>query len=162
MTRRLILMRHAKSSWDDLALDDHARRLNKRGRASAKALGNWLRKRAYLPHEILCSSSARTQETCALLELDAPVTVLDGLYLASTRQLRDALHGATGNTVLVVAHNPGIATFAAQVVSRPPDHVRFFDYPTGATLVVDFNVDNWRDATTGRAVDFVVPRDLLD
>ena len=44
MTCTLILMRHAKSSWDDLTLSDHERPLNKRGRASASAMGKWLRK----------------------------------------------------------------------------------------------------------------------
>ena len=63
MTKRLILIRHAKSSWSDPFADDHARVLNKRGIASARAVGAWLAENDYVPQMILCSDSARTQET---------------------------------------------------------------------------------------------------
>ena len=54
MTCRLILIRHAKSSWDDPMADDHARVLNGRGRASAAAIGGWLAAKSYLPDVVLC------------------------------------------------------------------------------------------------------------
>ena len=58
--RRLVLMRHAKSSWGDPGLDDHDRPLNKRGKRSAEALGDWLRAQTIVVDEALVSSSART------------------------------------------------------------------------------------------------------
>jgi phosphohistidine phosphatase len=64
--------------------------------------------------------------------------------------------------VLMIGHNPGIAALAASLVRRAPDHGRFADYPTCATLVVRFGADTWGDLRrgTGEVVDFVVPRDL--
>ena len=49
MTLRLILTRHAKSSWDDPLMSDHDRPLNERGKAAAADLGNWLASRGYVP-----------------------------------------------------------------------------------------------------------------
>ncbi|MCP4818173.1 MAG: histidine phosphatase family protein, partial [Shimia sp.] len=55
MTLKLILMRHAKSSWDDPLQSDHERSLNRRGRASAPAIGKWLSENGFHPDELLCS-----------------------------------------------------------------------------------------------------------
>ena len=73
---RLILMRHAKSDWSYAGLDDHARPLNKRGRTSAAALGNWLRHNEYIPDHVLCSSAERTGETLLGLGLDPQTETL--------------------------------------------------------------------------------------
>ncbi|MAU52687.1 MAG: phosphoglycerate mutase [Roseovarius sp.] len=161
--KRLILMRHAKSDWADPALPDHARPLNKRGRRSARALGDWLRGAGLVPGEILCSTAARTQETCARLRLPRAPRLLDSLYMAGPEAMLDALRAAQADTVLMIGHNPGIAEFAARLVATPPAHPRFDDYPTGATLVADFEIADWADLAehTGRAADFVIPRELL-
>ncbi|WP_323763690.1 SixA phosphatase family protein [Marinovum sp.] len=162
MTLRLILMRHAKSSWDAPWQGDHARRLNKRGRRSAAALGDWLRDRAYLPELALSSDAVRTQETFAGLRLDCPVRFSPGLYLAEAGTLLDRLRQAEAGCVLMIGHNPGIGSFAGRVVTIAPEHGRFGDYPTGATLVADFEAESWEDVDygMGRVVDFVVPREL--
>ena len=164
MTRRLILMRHAKSSWKNPSQDDHQRPLNGRGQRSAKAVGDWLRAKGHLPDQILSSTSVRTRETCARLRLDADKRFLDGLYHASAGRMLELLKQATGNCVLMLGHNPGIAWFASQLVEDPPDHPRFNDYPTCATLVADFPIETWNDLhpRTGTVVDFVVPRELTE
>lgn len=162
MTRRLILMRHAKSSWGDPAQPDHARPLNGRGQRSATALGDWLRTQGYLPDRVLSSSSVRTRDTFDRLGLDAPAQFSDALYHASPTIMLKALRTASGQTVLMLGHNPGIAAFARSLVATPPTHDRFDDYPTGATLVADFPITDWGDLTprSGQAVDFIVPRAL--
>ena len=163
---RLILMRHAKSDWGDPNLEDHDRPLNARGQRSAIALGDWLREEDILPDEILCSSSARTCATLAGLDLPediAPEFQL-GLYLAEPEDMLSMLQQATGDTVLMIGHNPGIAELAHRLVDRAPDHERFNDYPTGATLVVDFDEDYWSEIGwhEGQPSAFVVPRELVD
>jgi len=160
--KRLILMRHAKSSWEDLGQTDHDRPLNARGRRSADALGDWLRDQAYVPDEVLSSTSARTRETYERLRLAAEAKFIDALYHASADRLMAVLRRASGDTVLVLAHNPGIAWFAQEIASRPPEHPRFDDYPTGATLVAAFDIPDWDDLTrgTGQVLDFVIPREL--
>lgn len=162
MTRRLILMRHAKSSWTDPMLRDHDRPLNRRGRQSAAALGNWLRAKSFVPDHALSSSSVRTQETFERLRLPCPVDILPALYHAAPAVLMDTLRAARGQSVLMIAHNPGIADFASRLVTKPPVHDRFFDFPTCATLVAEFKCADWADIEYGQVVpiEFVIPRAL--
>ncbi len=167
MTLRLILTRHAKSSWGNPGLGDHDRRLNARGRASADAIGDWLVASGHLPGQALVSSAARTRETWARiadrLPAPPPATILPGLYLASPGEMLAALRAARAPTVIMIAHNPGTAQLADALAAQPPDDPRFFRYPTAATTVLDFAADNWRDIApgSGQVVDFVLPRDLL-
>jgi len=166
MTLRLILMRHAKSSWGDGSLDDHDRPLNPRGRRSAAAIGDWLQARGSVPDLVLSSDAARTRETYKLLSerWDAAPQVqwVPDLYLAPVGTMKRVLEAATGASVLVLGHNPGIAGFAGMLAQTSPRHPRFSDYPTAATAVFEFEAATFRDADwgMGRVVDFVVPRDL--
>lgn len=164
MTRTLILMRHAKSSWDDPLQDDFDRTLNARGRASATALGNWLRQNGHLPDQVLCSSAHRTRETLTRLDLTSDTEFSDRLYLAGESRMMRALQNAHGQTVLMLGHNPGIAGFAEQLVAQAPAHPRFHDYPTCATLVVSFDIEDWQSlrSGTGQVIDFVIPREIIE
>ncbi len=163
MSRTLILMRHAKSSWSNPDLADHDRPLNTRGRKSATALGDWLRAQGHVPAAGLVSSACRTRETWDRLRLTAPVSFDDTLYHAEPWALLQALRAATTPTVLLLGHNPGIGAFAQQIVQAPPPHDRFADYPTGATLVARFPGADWTDTSwhSAETVDFVIPRTLL-
>ena len=162
MPLKLILMRHAKSSWDDPLQTDYDRPLNERGRASAVAIGKWLRKFGHEPDMSLSSSSRRTQETYDLLGFDADVHFTKTLYHAGAYKMLSELQGATGRSVLLLGHNPGIAELAERLASRLPAHSRFLDYPTCATTVFEFHCDNWQnvDFGMGQIKAFTVPRDL--
>lgn len=164
MTHTLILMRHAKSDWTHAGLRDHERPLNGRGRVSAKALGDWLRAQGHVPDEVLCSSATRTGETLQRLALSADVlvTYTSDLYHAEADTMRDVLTRAKGPCVLMIGHNPGICDFAHRLVRAVPKHSRFEDYPTGATLVVAFDIGSWREIGwhNGQLIDFIVPREL--
>lgn len=162
--RRLILTRHAKSAWDDPSMTDHDRPLNRRGRRSALELGEWLQSRGYEPDQVLCSTATRTRETWATvaaapLEVTPRIEFLEALYHASPDVMQKALAKAAGDTVMMLGHNPGIAEFARLLVARPPQHPDFSRYPTGATLVVDFQIAGWNDLRTGTGsvLDFFVP-----
>ena len=167
MTRRLILIRHAKSSWDDPFADDHARVLNERGRASAKAVGDWLAGHGFVPDLVLCSDAARTQETAQLILpqlTPAPQLQLSArLYHASPDTLFDMIRKQDVPTLALIGHNPGIGMLAEGLVRQAPDHQRFGDYPTCATVIMDFAGDDWSGIRrgTGQVIDFIVPRDLI-
>lgn len=159
---RLILTRHAKSDWVDPSVPDHDRPLNDRGRRSARALGDWLASRGYDPEEVLCSSSRRTAETwdCAADAVFETLPVLriePALYHADPATMLRVLQSATASTVMMIGHNPGIAAFAAMLPSRVPLDPQFRSYPTAATLVVDFQADNWAEVQPGQGSvrDFV-------
>lgn len=162
MTRTLILTRHAKSSWGDPFQGDHERPLNKRGRRSAPVVATWLRQSGWLPDEVFSSSAARTRETWERMGLQAEAHFTRALYLADPEAMRQVLSKARGQTVLMLSHNPGIAEFAHMLLQHPPDHDRFHDYPTCATTVIRFNIENWADIQwhSGTVLGFVIPREL--
>ena len=162
MTRTLILMRHAKSSWATPALSDHDRPLNARGHASARVMGAWLRQHGWVPDQVYSSSARRTRETFVGLGLASDTTFTDDLYHAEPTEMLRVLRQASGNCVLMLGHNPGIAGFGEALVASPPDHPRFFDFPTCATLVAAFDITDWRELEWGTGVsrDFVVPQDV--
>ena len=161
--KRVILMRHAKSDWSSGGAD-HDRPLNARGRDGACALGEWLRDTDILPDEVLCSSAERAGETMLRLRLPEgiPTTFTKDLYLATHHQILNVLHRAKGDTILMVGHNPGMSIIASEIVKARPDHPKFDAFPTGATLVAEFDITDWADAGWGKANarHFTVPRDL--
>ena len=171
MVLRLILMRHAKSSWDDPLMPDTARPLNKRGRRAATAIGKWLRKREAIPAAVLSSPSERTRETWDRVarELGSKGATLpppqwaDALYLALPGDMLEVLRKATGpGPVLLLGHNPGISLFAGAILERAPALAAYERYPTGATAIIDLDVSTWAQVTwgCGRLVSFVTPREL--
>jgi len=169
MSLRLILTRHAKSSWDDPMMDDHDRPLNKRGRRSAKAIGKWLVDKDYLPDAALVSSAERTRETWGIIaetlgEAAPEPAILPELFHAEPEPMLGLLRAAQGRSVMLIGHNPGMVFFARALIATPPPDVRFERYPTAATTIIDFDLDEWHQVgwRAGRAVDFIVPRDLID
>ncbi|WP_066707158.1 SixA phosphatase family protein [Celeribacter ethanolicus] len=166
MTRRLILMRHAKSSWDDPRLDDIDRSLNARGQSNAKTMGAWLKAQGYFPDQALVSVATRTQQTFERvaqgLGMQPELRVIDRLYLASELRILQELKKATGQTVLLIAHNPGIGEFAARFAQNPPVHGDFLRYPTCATTVFELGAENWSEVRYGAnpVLDFAIPREI--
>lgn len=160
--KTLLLMRHAKSSWADPGRGDHVRALNGRGRRGAAALGHWIADQDLVPDQVLCSDAARTQETWQRLALPGEAALDGALYHAGPEAIRGALHAATGDRVLLIGHNPGIAEAAERLATTPPAHPRFAQYPTGATTLLEFDIADWTDLDwgTGTVREFIVPADL--
>jgi len=122
--RTLLLMRHAKSSWDNPAWTDHERPLNDRGERSAPIMGEWLKTQGLTPDLIVCSDARRTQETAALV---APacgylgkVLATDALYLANVRDWRDVLRSLPDSAAvaLCIGHNPGLEDLLSHATGR--------------------------------------------
>ena len=160
--KRLILIRHAKSSWEDPQMPDHDRPLNERGQKAASDLGQWLGSRGYLPDQVLCSDARRTRETYEGLSLAPEAELKPALYHAGADVMMAVLQKARGDVVMMLGHNPGIAEFAHRLVAKTPISPEFRKYSTGATLVVDFEISDWAQARFGQGatVDFIVPREL--
>lgn len=162
----LILMRHAKSSWDAAGMRDFERPLAPRGHDAADRMGRWLAETGHAPQAVLCSPARRARETWAHVarHLPAPEVVLDDprLYLAEPATIWSLLEGVRHPSVLVIGHNPGIGELAGMVAHPPPAHPKFAKYPTCATLIAEFDAADWATATPadGRTLAFAVPRDL--
>ena len=168
--RQLLLLRHAKSAWDDPGLSDHSRPLNARGRAAAAAMRKALLGLALSPDVVLVSSARRTLQTLEALEPWEEMPIIepmDALYLASAAQLLKVLNGVseTARSVMVIGHNPGLHDLAVQLAggARDPGDARRLQegFPTGA--LAEFVVPGaWRTLGPGgaRLHRFVCPRDL--
>jgi len=120
--RQLLLMRHAKSSWNDTSMPDKDRPLNARGREAAARMQRVVQELGLGPDLILVSTARRTLETMEALEpWDATPLVepMDVLYLASPAQILNALHAVpeTVRSVMVIGHNPGMHDLALALAS---------------------------------------------
>lgn len=162
---KLILVRHGKSSWDTNH-SDHDRPLASRGIKAAEKIGDWLNFNKHHPDSVLCSSAVRTRQTWDIIKAQLPAVKhekhVKELYGASGRMMFMHLQGLTGETVLMVGHNPGMAEFAHRLLLNPPETTQFRRFPTCATLVCKFQTDHWKSIKLGHAIllDFVVPREL--
>lgn len=165
--KRLLLLRHAKSAWPDVA--DHERPLAKRGKRDSPVVGRWLGRSGYVPDAVVCSTARRARETWELAAAGlaetvpgaAPqvryeprvyeATVLGLLMLV--REFSDELR-----TVLIVGHNPALAELAAGLTTPPPPPPAF---PTAAVAVLGLDGD-WASAGPGEArlIAFAVPADM--
>jgi phosphohistidine phosphatase len=167
--KTLLLLRHAKSRWDQ-GESDHERGLNKRGERDAPGVGAWLRRQALIPDRVLCSSAARTRRTWDLVAGELPVEpvveTLAGLYLAPPGQMLDMIRAepAQVEILMLVGHNPGTHDLAVALAgSGDEDAMAILEvkFPTCALAVVRFDVDAWSEVrpARGELVAFVRPRD---
>ena len=137
--------------------DDHACALSVRGQDEARRLGSWLKKSGHLPRHALVSDAKRTRQSFAALTLTCGADEMAELYLAECTTLRAAIHAQSqSDSLLLLAHNPGIAEVASTMVKTPPDHPTFYTYPPGATLVLNYDPQGG----TAQLVDFTTPADL--
>jgi phosphohistidine phosphatase len=159
-TRRLVLLRHAKSDWPDVP--DRERPLAKRGRRDAPVMGRWLRERGYLPEVVVCSIALRTRQTWDLVAAElggSPSARFEPrAYAASVMTLLYLVKELPGpcRSALLIGHNPGVAELAGLLAPEKP--LRF---PTAAAAVFEFGGD-WAGLDHGEArlIDYVTPADL--
>ncbi|HYA44892.1 MAG TPA: histidine phosphatase family protein, partial [Acidimicrobiales bacterium] len=119
-TRRLYLLRHAKSSWGEPNLEDRARPLAPRGLKAAKDVGDHMRKGTIAPALVLCSTALRARQTLEALRLPGEASYEDSLYGASAADLMARLRRlpATLGSVMLVGHNPGLQELAVSLVGK--------------------------------------------
>ncbi len=150
--KTLHLLRHAKSSWNEPALDDHERPLSRRGERSAAALAAaWPGMKAK-PELVLCSSAVRARATCAalsdVLPAQVPIELDASLYLASATALVARMRRVpeTVNELLLIGHNPGLEDLALLLIQHAPHSLRAKlarKLPTGALLSLELDIEHW-------------------
>jgi len=166
--RRLILLRHAKSDWPDVA--DHERPLAKRGRRDAPAAGRWLGASGYAPDAVVCSTALRARETWELaaggLRTAAPgpapaVCFESRVYEATVLGLLMLVREfpSEWRTALVIGHNPGMAELTVGLAAPSSDPPSAF--PTAAVAVLAVP-GLWADTAPGEAdlLAFAIPADM--
>jgi phosphohistidine phosphatase len=164
---QLLLLRHAKSSWDDTTLPDKDRPLNKRGQQAALLTRRVLQELGLTPDLVLVSSARRTMQTLEALEpwSDTPlIEPMDALYLATAGQLMEAVRAVaeTVRTVMLIGHNPGMQDLAIALCADPDSpeaHQIAAGFPTAA--LAEFTISTpWSRVRPrgGRLVRFLTPR----
>jgi len=161
--KTLLVLRHAKSSWDDPALDDHERPLNTRGRRDGPRMGVLVREYGLLPDVIISSDALRARLTAEAVTEAAryggEILLDPRLYLAGPADILSLLPGVRENaeTVMIVGHNPGLEQLVEQLTGRR------HDLPTAALAQIRLPIDHWRDLTRwirGTLVGLWRPKEL--
>ena len=164
--KTLTVVRHAKSSWGDVSLDDHDRPLNRRGQRVAPLMGDLLASRTGAPDIILSSTALRARTTAGIIAEklgypDADIVDEGQIYLASTRRLAQLLREVdeSHRSVMIVGHVPGVHELT-NGLCRDADIAHF---PTCAISLIELDIDYWGeiDRDTGKLTDFLVPKELL-
>ena len=160
MITRLILMRHAKSSWKYPELSDHERPLNKRGRKAAGKIATELIRLEWIPNKLYSSDSTRTKETWARMNKainGVDVEYLHKLYHSSPNKIRKTLPNEFDcETVMILGHNPGCADFLSYLCGE------WHRMPTAATALLTIKNPNesWKVKDNWDLEELLLPREL--
>lgn len=160
----LLLMRHAKSSWNKPGLDDHDRPLNQRGHRDAPRMGDYLAEQALIPDHILSSTALRAQTTArhvlSRFETEPELELTSDLYAAAPGQYLEVLRSVDRpcQRLLIVAHNPTTEEVIEQICGG------YEVMPTAAIAVVEYRANNWSELRLdggGRLRSVFRPREVL-
>ena len=158
-----LILRHAKSSWDNMHEQDHQRTLNKRGKRAAPRMGELILEQQLTPDTIISSTAQRARETVEAVanscQFAGEIVYDDNLYLAPPAVYLDILNTLPDpcQRILFVGHNPGMEELVSQLTSQP------ITMPTAALAHLEWEVDCWQElAETDSASlrNFWVPREL--
>ncbi len=160
MISRLILMRHAKSSWKYHDLSDHERPLNKRGRKSAVKIAKELVRLEWMPDKLYSSDSTRTRETWGRMN-----KYIDGVEVEYSRKLyhsgvsrilKNLPDEAGCETIMVLGHNPGCSEFLSYLCGE------WHRMPTAATalLTIKNPDESWKNESNWILEELLLPREL--
>jgi phosphohistidine phosphatase len=160
--KRLYILRHAKSSWDDPGLVDHDRPLAPRGEKAGARIAEHLQEERIAPELVLCSTALRARQTLAallpVLGGDVEIHLEEALYEAGVYELLERLRavGEGVESVLVIGHNPTLHALALGLTARGEELERF---PTGALATVTLT-GAWADLGEGAGElrDLFLPR----
>lgn len=162
MKRQLVIMRHAKSSWDVDGLADHARSLNPRGRRDAPRIGERLAELGWEPSFVVSSDSQRTRETCELLlqafSSDVQVRFTNAFYCGDLSDIRDDAEDWQDGieTVLCLGHNPGWQMAVGSLCGQADSMT------TANAVMLEGEGGSWTEALHNdwRLVEWLRPKEL--
>ena len=150
MTKTLLILRHAKSSWKNEKLKDFDRPLKHRGEEDARLMGKVLRMTELVPQVILSSPALRAKQTAELVareaELAGELRFIDTFYLGEPEDYINGLKQLPDEIerVMIVGHNPGLTRLLSFLTGRDVGNL-----PTCAVACVDFDLPSWKGACEG-------------
>ena len=168
--KKLTLLRHAKSSWDDTVERDFDRPVNGRGRRAAARIGRFIADEGLAFDHVVASPAVRVRQTIEGIEdgLGQPLRPLwdTRIYLSSAATLLLLVQqfGDDKDDALLIGHNPGCEDLLLMLVP-PGGELRGeaeLKYPTATLARIELDIERWADADEecGRLISFTRPRDL--
>jgi phosphohistidine phosphatase len=162
--KTLLLLRHAKSSWNDSGLQDFDRPLNGRGRKAAEAIGRFIRKQRVAPDLLLSSPALRARETIETImktaKLQSELRFDQRIYEAGPLRLLEVVSQIEEDrsTVLLVGHNPGMEELL-QLLTGSTEHMA-----TATLAKIDFKAASWSKVLEEKgSLDWIVkPKELAE
>lgn len=146
--KTLILIRHAKSSWDDVNLPDFDRPLNKRGKEDAKKMAERLHKKIKKLDAIISSPAKRARKTAeSFAEIfkisEEDIRFHPSLYHAAASDFFEVIEELSNklDTVAVFSHNPGITYFSNNLITD----INIDNVPTTGIFAVKIDISKWSD-----------------
>jgi phosphohistidine phosphatase len=145
--KRVIIVRHAKSSWDDASIPDFERPLNERGKHDAPEMAKRLREKKVTIDAFISSPAKRAKKTATLFAHEFgqhkdDVILIDALYHAGPEEFYKAIEKAPAKakTIAIFSHNPGITDFVNSLTDT-----RIDDMPTCAIFAVKASIGDWHE-----------------
>jgi phosphohistidine phosphatase len=160
--KRLYVLRHAKSSWDDANLADFDRPLNGRGKETAPFIGRVMRERGLMPDVVISSPATRAKETaklvCEAAEFIGTIRYDEGIYEASPHGLIKAISGVedAADSAMIVGHNPGMEGLIRYLTGN------LAPMPTASLAIIDLEISQWSEMRQqiGDLVEVLRPKEL--
>lgn len=145
--KTLLLIRHAKSSWDDAALNDFDRPLNERGKKDASEMANRIARKRITIDALISSPAKRAAKTAKIFSEELQIKKEEiifksELYLAPVHIFSDTIKNTNDalDCISIVAHNPGITDFANELTE-----IRIDNIPTCGLFAVKADINHWKD-----------------
>jgi len=150
-TKKLTLIRHAKSCWDDGELDDKQRPLTRRGEKDAAHIGKWLKDQKWRPDTMWSSNALRALMTTKIIASTAKLSLSSlekkkKLYLAEASELLGIINNLDDRIdhLALVGHNPGLLDLVNALTGEMIETL-----PTCAVYIIELPCRTWQDVTTG-------------
>ena len=145
--KTLLLVRHAKSSWDQPGLADFDRPLNERGKKDAPEMAKRVKEKGIKIDHLVSSPAKRAKKTARYFAEEFgfkkdEIHLVEELYGAGLPEFLRAVQtiGDKYDTVALFSHNPGITDFASSLTN-----VRVDDMPTCAVFALQIETDSWKN-----------------
>ena len=173
MKKKLLVLRHAKSTWAKNDFNDHERKLNERGIDNSKKIAQFMEKHNFLPDYIICSSAKRalmTLEPIVKKWTKVPKSITQDMYLASPEVVLSLLKKQNHfSQILLVGHNPGLARLVTDLIGnnieKLTDDQRYFihKFPTCSLAIISLSIDDWSNIGygIGNLEKFIKPEDII-
>lgn len=143
--KKLYILRHAKSSWDNPILADFERPLNERGQKTADFMGKFIEKNDFLPELIISSPATRAKETANIVKksanLQTDIKFEENIYEASLQTLVRIVSELNEKlqSVMLVGHNPGFENLVKFLTGA------IQSLPTAGLAIIDLDVSKWSE-----------------